>query len=169
MKNNYKSIIFLLIIFMLIGLTWVIVGVYVLDYPNFKGNKKMQISKLTPNLMVKDVNKTVEFYESMLNFKMVISMPDTGSYDFAILSRDGIEIMFQKRESFVSELPQLCETVIGGSFALYIDVDDIESVYSKLKSHCEILKEMHNTFYGTKEFSCKDINGYILTFAETVE
>ena len=167
MKNNYKSIIFLLIVFSVVGLLWAVALNYIST--TSKKDKKMTITKLTPNLMVKDVNKTIEFYETMLDFKMVISVPDTGSYDFAILSKDGIELMIQKRESFVSEIPQMCDSIIGGSFSLYIDVDDIDAIYKKVKGTCEILSDMHDTFYGTKEFSCKEINGYILTFSESVE
>ena len=156
-----------MIVFLAVGLIWGIA----LNYVSFKNtkDKKMTITKLTPNLMVKDVNKTIEFYENMLDFKVVISVPDTGNFDFAILSKDGIELMIQKRESFISELPHMCDSVIGGTFALYIDVEDIDEIYNKVKGTCKILSDMHDTFYGTKEFSCKDINGYVLTFSESVE
>jgi len=166
MLKNYKSILFLALFFLVIGLIWAFTVNYISD---IKRNKTMIISRMTPNLMVEDVNKTIDFYKTLLDFEVVATKPDTGIPEFAILSKDGVELMIQKRESFIGEMPHLCNNAIGGTFALYIDVEDLNQVYERAKKSCEILHEPHDTFYGSKEFICKDINGYTLTFAMFVE
>lgn len=127
------------------------------------------IKRITPNLMVSDVNQTADFYRKIMGFDLVTAVPDTGSYNFAILSKDGVEIMLQKQENLVSELPSFNNREIGGTFTLFIEVNDILAIYEKASTQAEIVKELHQTFYGTKEFTMKDNNGYILTFSELLK
>ena len=35
------------------------------------------MQKLSPNLMVKDVRKTVEYYNNNLGFKLIMAVPET--------------------------------------------------------------------------------------------
>ena len=35
----------------------------------------MEIKKLTPNLMIEDVNKTIDFYKDILGFEFVHGVP----------------------------------------------------------------------------------------------
>ena len=123
-------------------------------------------NSVTPNLMVEDVNKTIDFYSRVFGFEAVITVPDEGDLDFAIVSKDGVELMFQKRASLQGEIPEFEGKIIGGTFALYFDVYEIKPLYNKAKANCDLVQDMHKTFYGTDEFSVKDLNGYILTFSE---
>lgn len=125
------------------------------------------MKKLTPNLMVENVNKTVEFYKNILGFEIVMTIPEKGTFQWAIIKNGNVEIMFQSRENLSKEIPKLKNKEIGGSPTLYIDVLDIKALYEKLKDKVSIIQDMHITFYGTQEFSIKDINGYILAFAQS--
>ena len=51
----------------------------------------------------------------------------------------------------------------------FIEMDDLDEFYEKAKIVGEIVQEKHETFYGTKEFSMRDINGYVLMFAERIK
>ncbi|MEI7812712.1 MAG: VOC family protein [Ignavibacteria bacterium] len=130
---------------------------------------KSNFRKLTPNLMVSDVNKTVEFYKKAFNFDIVATVPDTGVYNFAIVVSGKTELMFQKKESFEEDFGIRDNSQAGGTFSLYIEVTNILMVYDKAVLSANVIKELHQTFYGTKEFSVRDDNGYILTFAETLK
>lgn len=44
----------------------------------------MTINSLTPNLMVRDVNATVDFYKQ-LGFEIIQSVPDKGVLDWAMV------------------------------------------------------------------------------------
>jgi uncharacterized glyoxalase superfamily protein PhnB len=45
-------------------------------------------------------------------------------------------------------------------------MQDVKGFYEKIKEKVEIVKEIHKTFYGADEFVIKDLNGYIIYFAE---
>lgn len=123
--------------------------------------------KLTPNLMVNDVNETIKFYHDNFGFDAVVTIPDTGKYNFAILSNGDIELMIQKRESFIQDLNVPKDEQVGGTFSLFFEVNDIVPLYEKTTSSgLQIARELHQTFYGSKEFTVRDNNGYILTFSE---
>lgn len=132
--------------------------------------------KLTPNIVVKNVNKTINYYKQNLEFEFVMGVDENkkvkmGNFNnsiltWAMLKKDDVEIMLQRDDSFIEELPDFKELKIGGTFTLYINILDVKSFYEKIKNNVEIIKEMHKTFYGADEFVVKDINGYVLYFAE---
>ena len=47
-----------------------------------------------------------------------------------------------------------------------MDVDNIEDLYNRLKSENLEITELKTTWYGVLEFYLKDLNGYILGFAQ---
>jgi len=134
------------------------------------------LSKITPNLMVVSVNDTLDFYEQVLGFGLVMGVPagrreivtargGDAPLAFAIIQRDDVELMLQSRESLSQELPALKGQAIGGSITLYIRVADARELYESIRRKVTILKDLHMTFYGTEEFYIRDCNGYVLTFA----
>ncbi len=129
----------------------------------------MQLKKLTPNIMVEDVKRTTTFYKDVLGFELAASVPPDGeTLDWAMLKRDGVEMMFQSRPSLSGELPLFAEKTIGGALTFYIEVADIQALYTDLKGKVTLLQELHQTFYDTQEFVIQDHNGFVLTFAEPV-
>jgi uncharacterized glyoxalase superfamily protein PhnB len=58
---------------------------------------------------------------------------------------------------------------IGASQTFYIEVSGIDPLYAQLKSKVTIVVDLHTTFYGTREFYFRDINGYILSFSEALQ
>ena len=126
----------------------------------------MVLKKLTPNLMVEDVNETVTFYQDVLGFALLASVPEEGQFNWAMMQHDAVEIMFQSRASLTEDVPLFKDKAIGGSLTLYIDVEDIKGLYGQVQNRVTILHEMTTTFYGTREFTIQDCNGYILTFAQ---
>lgn len=126
------------------------------------------LQKLTPNLMVEDVNRTVAFYKDVLGFETLMTVPEEGQFVWAMLQCGSVEIMFQARDSLTDEIPALAGAPIGASQTLYIHVEGIKDHYERLKSKVAIVSDMHVTFYGAQEFYFKDCNGYILGFSETV-
>jgi len=126
-----------------------------------------KLKKLTPNLMVEDVNRTTTFYKDVLGFELLATQPESGQFDWAMMKRNDVEMMFQARASLTGELPLFKHKAIGGSLTFYIDIDGVEGLYANLKDKVTIVQNMHTTFYGAQEFAIQDCNGYILTFAES--
>ena len=122
---------------------------------------------ITANLMVENVDKTAEFYCGVLGFSIAASVPkNSGGLQFAILSKDSLSVMIQDRENLIEEYPILSTPKVQPSITLYITVDDFTGLYGELKGKCDVICDVHTTFYGAQEFAIKDNNGYVLTFAE---
>jgi len=126
-------------------------------------------NKMVPNLMVENVNRTVEFYRDTLGFKLLTTVPDEGQFDWAMMKRDGVEIMFQARSSLGQEVPALAGVSIGGSLTFYTEVTGLEALYEQFQGQVEIIQDWHITFYGTQEFAFRDCNGYIIGLSEAIE
>jgi len=124
------------------------------------------LKKLTPNLMVEDVARTLAFYRDILGFEAVMTLPETAPFDFAIVRRDHVELMFQSRQSLSENVPALAGSAIGASQTFYIEITGLTDLYQQLQDKLEIVVDLHTTFYGTQEVYFRDINGYILSFSE---
>lgn len=121
---------------------------------------------ITTNIMVENVKETIEFYQSQLGFQKVLSVPEDGAvFDFGIVKKDNISIMFQERKSLLTEYPTLQKNKIIPTFTLFITVKDVEKLYEELKDKVKIASELHQPFYGKSEFAIFDNNGNILTIS----
>jgi uncharacterized glyoxalase superfamily protein PhnB len=127
------------------------------------------LKQLTPNLMVEDIAATTAFYQELLGFELQTIVPDQAPFDFAIMRRDGVTLMFQSRQSLSENVPALTGSAIGASQTFYIEVSGIERYYEELRGKVEIVVDLHSTFYGTQEFYFRDLNGYILSFSEAMQ
>jgi hypothetical protein len=45
-------------------------------------------------------------------------------------------------------------------------VDNVDDFYRSLKDRVEIVKGLHDTFYGMREFIIREVNQFWLTFAQ---
>lgn len=119
---------------------------------------------LSPNIFVKDINKTIEFYRQ-LGFELVSTVPDKGDYVWAMMTCGKVTFMFQTFESLADTLPAISKQN-GGSLLFYIEMKNIRTFFDSIKDKVTIIKELEKAFYGATEFSITDNNGYVLTFAE---
>lgn len=119
---------------------------------------------VSPNIFVKDINQTIEYYKQ-LGFLVTVTVPESGNYIFAMMTCGNISFMFQTFESLAEELPAISRQN-GGSLLLYIQTKGIRKFYEDIKDKVNVIKGLEKTFYGATEFSILDINNYVLTFAE---
>ncbi len=122
------------------------------------------MDSISPNIFVKDINKTIDFY-TQLGFSVVAKMPEEGNIDWVMMICEKVTFMFQTFESLASELPMVSRQN-GGSLILYIQTTDIRKLFDQIQHTATIVKELEKTYYGATEFSIEDPNGYVLTFAE---
>ena len=127
-------------------------------------------TNMTTNLMVESVDESVAFYQDVLGFSVVNSVPNnSGALQFAILSKDNLFLMMQERTNLIEECPSLATDKVRPSATLYIMVDDFDALHEDLQGKLTLLCDTHTTFYGAKEFAIADNNGYVLTFTESRE
>jgi uncharacterized glyoxalase superfamily protein PhnB len=124
------------------------------------------LKSLTPNLMVPDVNQSLNFYTNLLGFEVLQSVPDSGILQWAFIQSGDVRLMLQKETSIKEEYPELEKHTGGGALTFYIQVEGLEGWYEKLKDKVNVIKPLHKTFYGANEFSITDPDGFILTFSE---
>lgn len=129
----------------------------------------MELKSLTPNLMVKDVNKTLDFYTNVLGFELLQTVPEKGTFDWGFVKSGNVKLMVQKETSIKSEYKELDGYENGGAQTLYIQVEGLQKWYETIKDKTNVIKPMHKTFYGANEFAIMDINGFILTFSDILE
>ena len=63
----------------------------------------MELKRLMPNLMVKDVAKTVDFYTNILGFTVLTTVPENEPFVFAIVNANNINISFQEEKNIKEE------------------------------------------------------------------
>jgi uncharacterized glyoxalase superfamily protein PhnB len=119
---------------------------------------------LSPNIFVNDINETIAFYRQ-LGFELITTVPDKGDYIWAMMKCGNVTFMFQTFDSLAGELPDISRQD-GGSLLFYIVLKNIRIFFENLNEKVKVVKGLENAFYGATEFSIKDNNGYILTFAE---
>jgi len=70
-------------------------------------------------------------------------------------------------KGFIEALPEYKDQKVGGTLFLYIDVENLDAIYNKaIAAEAEIVADINTTFYGAREFTMKDCDGYLLIFAE---
>jgi uncharacterized glyoxalase superfamily protein PhnB len=127
-------------------------------------NEPAAMESISPNIFVRDIKATIEFYK-ILGFKVVTAVPEGNDPIFVLMTCGTATFMFQTFKSIENTLPIISRSD-GASLLLYVKVKDIRSLYEKVKGKIPILRELERTFYGATEFSIKDYNNYMLTFAQ---
>ncbi|MCD9022492.1 VOC family protein [Cohnella silvisoli] len=123
---------------------------------------------ITANLKVDNVKNTLEFYRDVLGFEVIVTVPefDQPVLNWGMVKNNGAELMFQEKGNLEEEYPVLKGHSGTGCLSLFIKVKDVESLFEKIKEKAKVIKEIHKTFYDTKEFEILDNNGFVLTIAE---
>ena len=128
----------------------------------------MQIKKLTPNLVVRNVEASLKFYREILGLEKAITVPEQSPYVFASVSNGAVEIFFNDQKIVAAEYPKLAAT-IGASLTLYMEVDSLQAILDRVqKAGAKISMPVTEQFYGMREFAFEDQDGYTITIAQKV-
>ena len=128
-----------------------------------------ELKKLTPNLIVADVARSVAFYRDVLRFEVAATVPDAAPYVFASVRSGAVEVFLNAPEPAVAEYPALKDKPIGGTLTLFMEIVGVERAYASLKAQVEVVMPLEKKWYGVTEFAFKDPDGYLVTFAERNE
>ena len=130
----------------------------------------MKFQKLTPNLVVRDVASSMEFYRSVLGFEPAIKVPDEPPYVFGSVTSGSVEIFFNDRKAVAEDYPPLGARPAGGALTLFMEVEGIEGVLTAVqKSGAKVVMPLKQQFYGMREFAFEDPEGWIITIAERIK
>ena len=126
----------------------------------------IKLSGEVPTFPVADVDATIRWYETKLGFTSY-PFPENPPHVFASVSRDDVEIMFQRVEGY--QKPGLYHLRSGGVWDAYIRMEGVKEFYEAIREKVEINMPLRKQGYGDWEFEVKDPNGYILVFSELTE
>lgn len=123
-----------------------------------------RINKTAPVLRVADVSRSIAWHERVLGFK-ADCFPDTPPYDFAILKRDGAEIMLQR----VSP-PEQAGPLSRESWSVYVRLsgERILELHEQVKGGTAVLASPWRRFYCDVEFEIAEPDGHRLCLGEVL-
>lgn len=127
------------------------------------------IRKLTPNLVVSNVEESMAFYRDVLGFTIVTTVPDAPPYAFAIAMAGDVQVFFNSVESATDEYPAFRHQPIGGTLTLFFEVTDIERLYAALAPRVRVVMPLEKKWYGMTEFAFIDPDGWMITYAQRTE
>ena len=130
--------------------------------------KSMKVKRITPVLLVKDIEPIVPFWVDRLRFAKTIEVPDGNKLAFVTFQKGTAEVMYQTYASVEKDAPkEVSETARKGPAYLYMEVDNLDAVLAAMKD-VKIVMPVRTTFYGMREFSVQDPGGHFITFAQPV-
>lgn len=128
-----------------------------------------ELKKLTPNLIVSDVLRSLEFYRDVLGFTVAVTVPEAEPFVFAIVQSGPVEIFLNAPEPAIAEYPAFKGRPIGGTLTLFVEVANIALAHATLQDKVKIVMPLEHKWYGSTEFAFEDPDGYLITFAERDE
>ena len=124
--------------------------------------------KLTPNLVVSSVERSLAFYVDTLGFERGMTVPDASPLVFASVTSGPVEVFFNDAAAAVKEYPAFGGKPLGATGTLFIEVEGVDALHDRLKSRAKVVMPIVDQFYGMREFAIEDPDGYVITFAEPV-
>ncbi len=128
--------------------------------------QKLAAKKLTANLIVSSVSRSLAFYEDVLGFSRAFTVPEQAPFVFGAVAAGPVDIFLNDRTTVAKESPQMAGLAFGGGNTMFIEVDGVDVLYERLSPQVKIVMPLVTQWYGMREFAIEDPDGYIITFAE---
>jgi predicted enzyme related to lactoylglutathione lyase len=118
-----------------------------------------RIKKMSPQLLVADIDKSIEFYTKKLGFEIDFRYEDF----YSGISKDGFSIHLKSGKPSMEDRQNRRN---NEDLDIVFSVDGIEDLYEELSNKpIEIIQPLRQMDYG-KEFYIADSDGYIISFLE---
>ncbi|MBW3671494.1 MAG: hypothetical protein KY432_07450 [Acidobacteria bacterium] len=120
--------------------------------------------KLTPILMVEEIEPSLPFWQN-LGYECTVQVPHEDRIGFAILVNGAIELMLQTFDSALADIPEVVSSRDPGSVVLYIEVDDLDEIATRLGG-APVVVPRRTTDYGATEIFVREPSGHVIGFAQ---
>lgn len=125
---------------------------------------------VSPNMLVKDVEKSIEFYAHVLGFEVIVTYNEPVPNSWVMLRAGLVTLMLGDAKYFAQDFPTRSITVPGtDSFSVWMEVEGVKELYLRVQDQAPVVKELEVTSYGMNEFTIADPDGYLLGFAEEIK
>jgi lactoylglutathione lyase len=129
--------------------------------------------KLTPNLLVASVERSLAFYIDILGFARGFTVPEQSPFVFASVVSGSVEIFLNDKDTGIKEYPAFTGLPLGATATMFIEMEgpgspgsNIDALHDRLKSRVLVTMPLITQWYGVREFAIADPDGYLITFAE---
>jgi catechol 2,3-dioxygenase-like lactoylglutathione lyase family enzyme len=114
--------------------------------------------KILPVLKVADMQRSVEFYTSVLGFTVQWRGPGDGGHENCMLRLDSADVLLSTG-GHLGGRPCFTGT-------LYFHMEGVDAYYGQVKDRVDLVWPLEDMEYGQREFGLRDPDGYTLAFAE---
>jgi uncharacterized glyoxalase superfamily protein PhnB len=136
--------------------------------PQMEEKKTMNVKRITPVLLVKEIEPVVPFWVERLGFTKTVEVPDGNKIGFVAFQKGTTEVMYQTYASVEKDAsPPMASEARKGPTYLYIEVNNFDAVLAAMKD-VKIVMPVRTAFYGMKEFGVQEPGGHFITFAQPV-
>jgi uncharacterized glyoxalase superfamily protein PhnB len=126
----------------------------------------MNVKRITPVLLVKEIEPLIPFWVDRLGFAKTVEVPDGNKLGFVIFQKGSAEVMYQTYASVEKDAPpSMSAEARKGPTYLYMEVDNLDTVLAAMKD-AKLVMPVRTAFYGMKEFAVQDPEGHFITFAQ---
>ncbi len=128
----------------------------------------MNVKRITPVLLVQEIEPLIPFWVDGLGFEKAIAVPDGDKLAFVSFQKGSVEVMYQTYASVEKDAsPSMGAEARKGPTYLYMEVDNLDAVLAAMKQ-ARLVMPVRTAFYGMKEFAVQDPGGHFVTFAQPV-
>ena len=130
--------------------------------------KSMNVKRITPVLLVKEIEPIVPFWVDRLGFTKTIEVPEGNKLGFVAFQKGSAEVMYQTYASVEKDAPSsMSAEARKGPTYLYMEVDNLDAVLGAMRD-VKVVMPVRTAFYGMREFGVQDPGGHFITFAQPV-
>lgn len=131
-------------------------------------------NKLVPELMVADIKQSLDFWTSLIGFRVAYERPEVG---FAYLDLDGAQVMLEQYDPLEGQwVTGALEAPLGRGINLQIAVDLVEPILQRLASvQWPLFRTCEDVWYradsvevGQREFLVQDPDGYLVRLVQSL-
>jgi len=127
--------------------------------------KAAEVKKITSILFAEELEPCIKFWTERMGFRTTVEVPEGNKTGFAIVEKNGMELMYQSFASAAKEDAATGEAVRKGPSFLYIEVADLDAALAATRG-AEVIMPERTTFYHAREFGVKDPAGHYVIFAQ---
>jgi|GEM_PF-1678873 RNA polymerase sigma factor (sigma-70 family) len=128
----------------------------------------LTMSQMIPLLTVYDVRRSIQFYRDILGFEVEGTIETKGPLGFAALRRDDIRLMFNSALEPSEQDPKEDKSR-SMDVTFYFWSMDVANLRDRLIQEGLDVGDLHETYYGMRQFALHDPDGYNLVLQEPTQ
>lgn len=147
---------------------FLVFGLSALQADHSEEKKPMNVTRITPVLLVNEIEPELPFWVDRLGFTKTMTVPDGSKLAFVAFQKGSTEVMYQTYASVEKDAPpSMAAMSRKGPTYLYVEVDNLDAVLAATKGLKQVMPE-RTAPYGMREFAVQDPGGHFITFAQAV-